>query len=185
MTLWESIQPKFVKTPFDQVSSLTTEVQKVLAVIEGVETVDSSSLRNMVQEYFGQVHKFIDLESSFSSASTKNQDEKLQKLVIRLKDEESLKRKFVEEANGLKAELTNLQEEIDALCRKKGEIESSLKANKKEVKMREVNIFDINEEITSIKSSPTLSESEVNSLKLLRNMLESSREELNNFKWKP
>ncbi|KAK6233533.1 hypothetical protein QUC31_005939, partial [Theobroma cacao] len=127
MTLWESIQQKIVKTPFDQVSSLTIKVQKVLDVIEGVETVDSSSLRNMVQEYFGQVHKFVDLESSFSSASSKDQNEKLQRFVIRLTNEESFKSKFVEEADGLQAELTKLEEEIDALYHKKDQIKSSLK----------------------------------------------------------
>ena len=65
MTLWQSIQPKLVRTPFNQLSLIEADVQKILSVMEEIKLVDSSSLRNMVQKYFARVKSFDDIKSIF------------------------------------------------------------------------------------------------------------------------
>ena len=42
MTFWQSIQPKFVRTPFNQFSLIKVDVQKILSVMEEIKLVDSS-----------------------------------------------------------------------------------------------------------------------------------------------
>ena len=42
MTLWQSIQPKLTQTPFNQLSLIEADVQKILSVMEEIKLVDSS-----------------------------------------------------------------------------------------------------------------------------------------------
>ena len=65
MTLWQSIQPKLVRTLLNHLSLIKADVQKILSVMEEIKLVDSSSLRNMVQEYFVRVKSFDDIKSFF------------------------------------------------------------------------------------------------------------------------
>ena len=65
MTLWQSIQPKLARTPFNQLSLIEADVRKVLSAMEKIKSVDSSSLRNMIQKYFDRVKSFDDIKSSF------------------------------------------------------------------------------------------------------------------------
>ncbi|EOY13744.1 Uncharacterized protein TCM_032390 [Theobroma cacao] len=111
------------------------------------------------------VHKTA--KSRFKCIYKKIKTRSLKNLLFVLRMRSLLRANLLMRLIGLQAELTNLEEEIDALYRKKDEIESSLKVNKEEVQMREANISKINKEITSAKSFPVLSENEVNSLKLL------------------
>ena len=79
MTLWQSIQPNLTRTPFNQLSLIKADVQKILGVMEEIKLVDSSFLRNMVQEYFAHVKSFDDIKSSFSSRlSAEDKTKKLQ-----------------------------------------------------------------------------------------------------------
>ena len=72
MTLWQSIQPKLARTPFNQLSLIEANVQKILDVMEEIKLVDFSSLRKMVQEYFSRVKSFDDIKSYFSSRDRKS-----------------------------------------------------------------------------------------------------------------
>ena len=65
MTLWQSIQPKLARTPFNQLSLIEVDVQKILNAMEEIKSVDSYSLRNMIQEYFARVKSFDDIKSFF------------------------------------------------------------------------------------------------------------------------
>ena len=65
MTLWQSIQPNLARTPFNQLSLIKADVQKILGVMEEIKLVDSSFLRNMVQEYFAHVKSFDDIKLLF------------------------------------------------------------------------------------------------------------------------
>ena len=67
MTLWQSIQPKLARTPFNQLSLIEVDVQKILNAMEEIKSVDSYSLRNMIQEYFARVKSFDDIKFFFSS----------------------------------------------------------------------------------------------------------------------
>ena len=91
MTLWQSIQPKLARTPFNQLFLIEADVQKILGVMEEIKLVDSSSLRNMVQEYFAHVKSFDDIKSSFSSRlSVKDKTKELQALEVRFRESNAL-----------------------------------------------------------------------------------------------
>ena len=65
MTLLQSIQPKLARTPFNQLSLIEADIQQILSAMEEIKFVDSSSLRNMIQEYFARVKSFDDIEFFF------------------------------------------------------------------------------------------------------------------------
>ncbi|OMO94188.1 hypothetical protein CCACVL1_06120 [Corchorus capsularis] len=186
LILWESIQLKITLTPFDQVYLLVDEVRKIFAAIEGIKAVDSTSLKGRVEEYFSQIAKFTDLESSFSSRmSSKDQANKLQNLATRLEESVSKENQAVVCHDKLTSELTKVEKEISALQEKKVKLESSLKENDKALEVVRADVSHIPEKMASAESCPTLSEADANGLKVLKDILRSSRKDLKNLKWKP
>ena len=90
MTLWQSIQPKLAQTPFNQLSLIEADVQKILGVMEEIKLVDFSSLRNMVQEYFAHVKSFDDIKSFFFRFSAEDKIKELQALEVRFRESNAL-----------------------------------------------------------------------------------------------
>ncbi|OMO55335.1 hypothetical protein CCACVL1_27306 [Corchorus capsularis] len=186
LILWESIQLKIARTPFDQVHLLVDEVRKIFAAIEGIKVVDSAALKGRVEEYFSQIAKFTDLESSFSSRmSSKYQVDKLQNLTTRLEESVSKERQAVVCHDKLTSELAKVKKEISVLQEKKAKLESSLKENDKALEVVRAHVSHIREEMASAESCPILSEADAKALKVLEDILRSSREDLKNLKWKP
>ncbi|OMO95483.1 hypothetical protein COLO4_15854 [Corchorus olitorius] len=186
LILWENVQLKIARTPFNQVHLLIEEVHKIFAAIEGIKAVDFSGLKGRVEEYFKQVAKFTDLESSFSSRmSSKDQADKLQTLKTQLEGFVLKENQAVIRHNKFTSELTKVEKEISALQEKKAKLESSLKENEKALEVIRTDVSHIQEEMASAESRPILSEADANALKVLEDLLKSSREDLKNLKWKP
>lgn len=186
LILWENVQLKIARTPFNQVHLLIEEVRKIFAAIEGIKAVDFSGLKGRVEEYFKQVAKFTDLESSFSSRmSSKDQADKLQTLKTQLEGFVLKENQAVIRHNKFTSELTKVEKEISALQEKKAKLESSLKENEKALEVIRTDVSYIQEEMASAESRPILSEADANALKVLEDLLKSSREDLKNLKWKP
>ncbi|OMO81763.1 hypothetical protein COLO4_23427, partial [Corchorus olitorius] len=184
LILWQNVQLKIARTPFNQVHLLIEEVRKIFAAIEGIKAVDFSGLKGRVEEYFKQVAKFIDLESSFSSRmSSKNQADKLQTLKTQLEGFVSKENQTVIRHNKFTSELTKVAKEISALQEKKAKL--SLKENEKALEVIRTDVSHIQEEMAYAESRPILSEADANALKVLEDLLKSSREDLKKLKWKP
>ena len=110
MTLWQSIQPKLARTPFNQFSLIEADIQKILGVMEEIKLVDSSSLRNMVQEYFAHVKSFDDIKFSFSSRlSVEDKTKELQALEVCFRESNALEDNLRFELGETKKELKNLK----------------------------------------------------------------------------
>ncbi|OMO88400.1 hypothetical protein COLO4_20277 [Corchorus olitorius] len=186
LILWENVRLKIARTPFNQVHLLIEEVRKIFAAIEGIKAVDFSVLKGRVEEYFKQVAKFTDLESSFSSRmSSKDQADKLQTLRTQLEGFVSKENQAVIRHNKFTSELTKVEKKISALQEKKAKLESSLEENEKALEVIRTDVSHIQEEMASAESRPILSEADANALKVLEDLLKSSREDLKNLKWKP
>ncbi|OMO97076.1 hypothetical protein COLO4_14897 [Corchorus olitorius] len=164
LILWENVQLKIARTP----------LIKFICLLKRVE------------EYFKQVAKFTDLESSFSSRmSSKDQADKLQTLKTQLEGFVLKENQAVIRHNKFTSELTKVEKEISALQEKKAKLESSLKENEKALEVIRTDVSHIQEEMASAESRPILSEADANALKVLEDLLKSSREDLKNLKWKP
>ncbi|OMO88370.1 hypothetical protein COLO4_20282 [Corchorus olitorius] len=175
---------EFTKLDVDKI--IEDEVRKIFAAIEGIKAVDFSVLKGRVEEYFKQVAKFTDLESSFSSRmSSKDQADKLQTLKTRLEGFVSKENQAIICHNKFTSELTKVEKEISALQEKKAKLESSLKENEKALEVIKADVSHIQEEMASAESRHILSEADANALKVLEDLLKSSREDLKNLKWKP
>ncbi|OMP03101.1 hypothetical protein COLO4_10628 [Corchorus olitorius] len=81
--------------------------------------------------------------------------------------------------------IEEVEKEISALQEKKAKLESSLKENEKALEVIRTDVSHIQEEMASAESRPILSEADANALKVLEDLLKSSREDLKNLKWKP
>ena len=178
MTLWQSIQPKLVRTPFNQLSLIEADVQKILSVMEEIKLVDSSNLRNMVQEYFARVKSVDDIKSSFSSRlSAEDKTKELQALEVRFRESNALE-------DNLRSKLDEAKKELKDMEDRKMKLESFVQEQEEILQKTTVDTSQIRSKMSSVESVPVLTEGEIKSLEVLQSTLESSREELKNFKWK-
>ena len=67
-------------------------------------------------------------------------------------------------------------------CKRK--LESFVQEHKEALQKTTADISQIRSKMSSVEFVPVLTEGEIKSLEVLENTLESSREELKNFKWK-
>ena len=81
--------------------------------------------------------------------------------------------------------MADIKEKLKNLESKTNKLEPSLKKHKQTLEKSTDDDSQICDEMFYVKSAHVLTEIKVKYLKLLRNILESSREELKNFKWKP
>ena len=78
--------------------------------MEEIKSVDSSSLRNMIQEYFARVKSFDDIKSFFSQRlSADDKTKELQALEVRFRDSNTLEDNLRYELNKAKEELKDLE----------------------------------------------------------------------------
>ncbi|OMO59461.1 hypothetical protein CCACVL1_24811 [Corchorus capsularis] len=112
LILWESIQFKIARTPFDQIHLLINKVHKIFAVIEGIKAVDSSALKGRVEEYFSQIAKFIDLESSFSSRMSSKDQKEISALQEKKAKLESFLKENEKALEVVRADVSHIREEM-------------------------------------------------------------------------
>ena len=146
--------------------------------MEEIKFVDSSFLRNMIQEYFAHVKSFDDIKSSFSSRlSTEDKTKELQALEVRFRESHALE-------DNLRSELSKATKEIKDLEDHKRKLESFVQEREEALQTTAADTSQIRSKMSSVESVPVLTEGEIKSLEVLESTLESSREELKNFKWK-
>ena len=132
----------------------------------------------MIQEYFTRVKSFDDIKSSFSSRlSVEDKTKELQALEVRFRDSNALE-------DNLRSELSKAKEELKYLVYRKRKLESFVKEREEALQKKAADTSQIHSKMSSVETVPVLIEGEVKSLEILRNTLESSQEELKNFKWK-
>ena len=146
--------------------------------MEEIKLVDSSSLRNMVQEYFAHVKSFDDIKSSFSSRlSVEDKTKELQALEVRFRESNALE-------DNLRSKLDEAKKELKEMEYRKMKLESFVQEYEEILQKTTADTSQTRSKMSSVESVPVLTEGEIKSLKILQSTLESSREELKNFKWK-
>ena len=63
-SLWELLQSKIARAPYNEIPSLRNEVDKIFDAIKITKTIDISPLKSMVDGYFTYVERFNELQSS-------------------------------------------------------------------------------------------------------------------------
>ena len=110
---------------------------------------------------------------------SQDQIEKMQELEINLKKSMTLEHEAISQVTKLKSDLEEVEKELHSLQCKRNKLESSVKKTKDTLEKRKADVSKIHEEMASIESSQT------KNLELLRSLLESFKDDLQNFKWKP
>jgi hypothetical protein len=175
---WESIRNKIARTPIHYIPNLAGEVEKILLSIEDIK-VDCSSIRRMVTEVIEDAKKFIHLESSLSPMLTSEQRAlDVEKLEVQLKNSEAFEEEASTSISITHAEITKITGQLMELQSKKTELESSLKACDEKLSERKIITFGIRAEITTLSSSPVISETDAVILQKLKGLLETKQKEM-------
>ncbi|KAG5245256.1 hypothetical protein IMY05_005G0067700 [Salix suchowensis] len=182
---WESVRNKIARTPIHYIPDLAGEVEKILLSIEDIK-VDCSSIRRMVTEVIEDAKNFIHLESSLSPMMTSEQRAlDVEKLEVQLKNSEAFEEEASTSISITHAEITKITGQLMELQSKKTELESSLKACEEKLSERKIITSGIRAEITTLSSSPVISEADAGILQKLKGLLETKQKEMEGHKWKP
>ncbi|KAG5248492.1 hypothetical protein IMY05_003G0007400 [Salix suchowensis] len=182
---WESVRNKIARTPIHYIPALAGEVEKILLSIEDIK-VDCSSIRRMVTEVIEDAKKFIHLESSLSPMMTSEQRAlDVEKLEVQLKNSEAFEEEASTSISITHAGITKITGQLMELQSKKTELESSLKACDEKLSERKVITSGIRAEITTLSSSPVISEADTGILQKLKGLLETKQKEMEGHNWKP
>jgi hypothetical protein len=182
---WESIRNKIVRIPIHYIPNLASEVEKILHFIEDIK-VDCSSIRRMVTEVIEDAKKCIHLESSLSPMMTSEQRAlDVGKLEVQLKNSKAFEEEASRSISITHVEITKIVGQFIELQSKKTELESSLKACDEKLSKRKIIISGIRAEITTLPSSPMISETDAAILQKLKGLLEIKQKELEGHSWKP
>uniref|UniRef100_A0A2N9GIT9 Aminotransferase-like plant mobile domain-containing protein n=1 Tax=Fagus sylvatica TaxID=28930 RepID=A0A2N9GIT9_FAGSY len=189
--LGEGLIEKIIKTPFDSVASLKEEVRKIIHAIRQTTIVDVMPLQDRVWKFMENASQYSSIRSAFTqriSLEVKNQ---------RRADAErrytlALESEAIEARDSSRAEAelskvfskeTELRKELELLATQRGKLENSISLHEEKLPQLQATVSRIKEEISEIEATPTLETSDHAKLQELRELLETSREELKNLDW--
>jgi chromosome segregation ATPase len=109
----------------------------------------------------------------------------VEKLEVQLKDSEAFEHEASRSISTTHVEITKIAEQLMELQSKKTELESSLKACDEKLSERKIITSGIRAEITTLSSSPVISETDTAILQKLKGLLETKQKELEGHSWKP
>ena len=109
--------------------------------------------------------------------SAEDKTKELQALDVRFRESNALKDNLRSELDEAKKELTDME-----YCKRK--LDSFVQKREEALQKITADISQIRSKMSSVESVPVLTEGEIKSLEVLQSTLESSLEELKNFKWK-
>jgi hypothetical protein len=189
--LGEGLIEKIIKTPFDSVASLKEEVRKIIHAIRQTTIVDVMPLQDRVWKFMENASQYSSIRSAFTqriSLEVKNQ---------RRADAErrytfALESEAIEARDSSRAEAelskvlskeAELRKELELLATQRGKLENSISLHEEKLQQLQAAVSRIKEEISEIEATPTLETSDHAKLQELRELLETSREELKNLDW--
>jgi hypothetical protein len=107
------------------------------------------------------------------------------KLEVQLKNSKAFEEEASRSISITHVEITKIVGQFIELQSKKTELESSLKACDEKLSKRKIIISGIRAEITTLPSSPMISETDAAILQKLKGLLEIKQKELEGHSWKP
>ena len=140
-SLWEHLRSKIARAPYNEIPSLRNEVDKIFDAMKITKTIDISSLKSMVDEYFAHMERFNELE--FSYILSQDQIEKMQELEINLKELMTFKHEAISQITKLEFDLEEVEKELHSLHCKRNKLESSIKETKETLEKNNANVSKI------------------------------------------
>uniref|UniRef100_A0A2N9EEV8 Aminotransferase-like plant mobile domain-containing protein n=1 Tax=Fagus sylvatica TaxID=28930 RepID=A0A2N9EEV8_FAGSY len=189
--LGEGLIEKIIKTPFDSVASLKEEVRKIIHAIRQTTIVDVMPLQDRVWKFMENASQYSSIRSAFTqriSLEVKNQRRADAEIRYTL----ALESEAIEARDSGRAEAelskvlskeTELRKELELLATQRGKLENSISLHEEKLPQLQAAVSRIKEEISEIEATPTLETSDHAKLQELRELLETSREELKNLDW--
>nr|POE66541.1 hypothetical protein CFP56_18798 [Quercus suber] len=166
LNLWKSLQQRIARTPFKKAPSLMREAQNIFDAIAANKAMDPSPLQSLVVDYF----------------------EKAKNCNFRLAEQSTIKNELIacgetlsDGLTSVEARTVELQEELEHLSNRKKDFKASILNNDEKLSNQSSIISSIQDEISFIENAPSLSNADIESLQLLKQGLETARDELENY----
>nr|POE55179.1 hypothetical protein CFP56_02181 [Quercus suber] len=189
LNLWKNLQQRIVRTPFEKAPSLMGEAQKIFDAIAANKAMDPSPLQSLVADYFEKARSFESLQSSFStSVMSEQRDKQLADCNFRLAEQSTIKNELIacgeifrDGLASVEAKTVQLQEKLEHLSNRKKDLKASILNNDEKLSNQSSIISNIQDEISFIETTPSLSNADIESLQFLKQGLETARDELENY----
>ncbi|TYK00336.1 hypothetical protein E5676_scaffold1923G00140 [Cucumis melo var. makuwa] len=165
LCMWEDIQDKIMRTPFEYIPRLRPEIATVLS---GIEKIHADGLTSL-EEY---LNSYLKRTSAIKEALTLVKQLRGDAKVIQERTTElSLERKELEKR------LRSINVESEQL--------SILSCEKAEaINQQELEVAKFQDEVNTLESTPAITEEAIEALATVRQSMEAAREEFKNFKWR-
>jgi hypothetical protein len=187
--LGEGLIEKIIKTPFDFVVSLKEEVKKIIHAIRQTTIVDVMPLQDRVWKFMENASQYSSIRSALTqkiSLEVRNQRrayaERHHTLALKSEAIEARDSNIAEvELSKVFLRETELRKELELLVMQRGKLKNSISLHEEKLPQLQAAVSRIKEEISEIEATPTLETSDHAKLQELRELLETSQEELKNL----
>ena len=189
--LGEGLKEKIIKTPFDSVAFLQEKVKKIIYAIRQTTIVDVMPLQDRVWKFMENASQYSSIRSALKqriSLEVKDQRraeaERLHTLALKSEAIEARDSSIAKtELSKVLSREIELRKELELLVTQRGKLENSISLHEEKLPQLQAAVSRIKEEISEIEATPTLETSNHAKLQELRELLETSREELKNLDW--
>ncbi|KAA0055892.1 hypothetical protein E6C27_scaffold438G00100 [Cucumis melo var. makuwa] len=169
LCMWEDIQDKIMRTPFEYIPRLRPEIATVLSGIEKIHADGLTSLEEYLNSYLKRVNNFNDVQSLYSAQLlSTDKARQLNEKTSAIK--EALTLEFEKRLRSINAEF----EQLSILSCEKPEA----------IDQQELEVAKLQDEVNTLESTPTITEEAIEALASVYQSMEAAREEFKNFKWR-
>ncbi|TYK06200.1 hypothetical protein E5676_scaffold287G00580 [Cucumis melo var. makuwa] len=192
LCMWEDIQDKIMRTPFEYIPRLRPEIATVLSGIEKIHADGLTSLEEYLNSYLKRVINFNDVQSSYS-AQLLSTDKARQ-----LNEKTSAIKEALTLVKQLRGDTKVIQERIIELSLERKEFKKRLRSINAEfeqlsilscekpeaIDQQELEVAKLQDEVNTLESTPAITEEAIEALASVYQSMEAAREEFKNFKWR-
>ncbi|KAA0054406.1 hypothetical protein E5676_scaffold2750G00310 [Cucumis melo var. makuwa] len=192
LCMWEDIQDKIRRTPFEYIRRLRPKIATVLSGIKKIHVDSLTPLEEYLNSYLKRVDNFNDVQSSYSAQllstdKARQLDEKTSviKEALTLMDQLRGDTKVIQEiVVQLSLENKELERRLQSINVEFEQL-SILPCEKAEViDQQKLEVAKLHDEVNTLESTPPITEEAIEVLARVRKSMEVAHEEFKNFKWK-
>ncbi|KAA0052363.1 hypothetical protein E6C27_scaffold207G002060 [Cucumis melo var. makuwa] len=192
LCMWEDIQDKIMRTPFEYIPRLRPEIATVLSGIEKIHADGLTSLEEYLNSYLKRVDNFNDVQSSYSAQLS------LTDKARQLNEKTSAIKEALTLVKQLRGDAKVIQERTVELSLERKELEKRLQSINAEseqlsilsyekaeaIDQQELEVAKLQDEVNTLESTPAIIEEAIEALATVRQSMEAAGEEFKNFKWR-
>ncbi|KAA0050333.1 hypothetical protein E6C27_scaffold88G00590 [Cucumis melo var. makuwa] len=159
LCMWEDIQDKIMRTPFEYIPRLRPEIATVLSGIEKIHTDGLTSLEEYLNSYLKRVDNFNDVQSSYSAQLSST-----------------------DKARQLNEKTSAIKEALTLVKQLRGDVK--VIQERTAIDQQELEVAKLHDEVNTLESTLAITEEAIEPLATVRQSMEDAREEFKNFKWR-